>query len=61
MSKGRFAKRNAGTVNRRPEQQQNADAHVTEWLWSEERAYQAGYVAVINGRVVRKSDEGGAA
>lgn len=56
MSNGRFAKRNAGTVNRRP--QQHHDAHVKAWLWSEERAYQAGYVAAIGGRVVRK---GGAA
>jgi hypothetical protein len=56
MAAGRFSKRNEGTVNRRPQQQH--DAHVIAWLWSEERAYQAGYVAVIGGKVVRK---GGAA
>jgi hypothetical protein len=56
MSTGRFAKRNAGTVNRRPQQQH--DEHVTAWLWSEERCFQAGYIAVIGGKVVRK---GGAA
>jgi len=57
MAKGRFSKRNEGTVNRRP-QQPIHDAHVVAWLWSEQRAYDAGYLAAINGKAARK---GGAA
>ena len=57
MTKGRFAKRNAGTVNRRPDQDQH-DAHVVAWMYSEERAYALGFIAVIGGKVVSK---GGAA
>ncbi len=57
MSNGRFAKRNAGTVNRRAQAPAH-DAHVSAWIWSEQRAHAAGYIAVIEGQVVRK---GGAA
>lgn len=57
MPAGRFAKRNAATVNRRP-QAPAYDAHVTAWIWSEERAHALGYIAVIGGNVARK---GGAA
>lgn len=56
MAAGRFSKRNEGTVNRRPQQQH--DAHVIAWIWSEQRAYHAGYLAAINGKVER---QGGAA
>ena len=54
MAKGRFAKRNEQTISRKP----SHDAHVQAWIWSEQRAYQAGYIAAINGQAVRK---GGAA
>ena len=57
MATGRFTKRNAAAVNRRPEQPHH-DAHVDAWIWSEQRAYQAGYLAVIDGKVERN---GGAA
>ena len=57
MTTGKFAKRNAGTVNRRP-QQPDHDAHVVAWIWSEKRAFDAGHLAAINGQTVRK---GGAA
>lgn len=57
MAKGRYAERNAQTVNRRPEPAKH-DAHVVTWIWSEQRAYDNGYTAAINGQVVQK---GGAA
>jgi hypothetical protein len=57
MAIGRFTKRNAAAVNRRPQQAAH-DAHVVAWIWSERRAYDAGYLAAINGKVVCK---GGAA
>ncbi len=57
MAKGKFAARNAQTVNRRPEPTKH-DAHVVTWIWSEQRAYENGHIAAINGQVVQK---GGAA
>lgn len=57
MAKGEFAARNAQTVNRRPEPTKH-DAHVVTWIWSEQRAYENGHIAAINGQAVRK---GGAA
>ena len=50
MKPGRFAKRNAGVIVRRAVRLQ--DAHIITWLWSEERAARAGYIAVLGGRVV---------
>lgn len=53
MPKGRFAKRNTATVNRRPQAPAH-DAHVTAWIWSEQRAHACGYIAAIDGQAVRK-------
>lgn len=50
MATGRFSKRNSEKRSYFPDH----NAHVVAWLHSEERAYACGYIAVINGQVVRK-------
>ena len=49
MAAGRFSKRNAERRSYFPDH----NAHVIAWLYSEERAYACGYIAVINSQVAR--------